>query len=52
MPTMRKKSEPQGGLRHMQTLRLILGDQLSREINARRDIEPTRDVGLMVEVKD
>lgn len=36
----------------MKTLRLILGDQLSRKISALRDIDPTSDVVLMVEVWD
>lgn len=36
----------------MKTLRLILGDQLSRDISALRDINPARDVVLMVEVWD
>ena len=36
----------------MKTLRLILGDQLSRELSALRDIDPTCDVVLMVEVGD
>jgi deoxyribodipyrimidine photolyase-related protein len=36
----------------MKTLRLILGDQLSREISALRNIDRTHDVVLMVEVRD
>lgn len=36
----------------MKTLRLVLGDQLSREISALRDIDPAGDVVLMVEVWD
>jgi len=38
------------GLGRMKTLRLVLGDQLSRDISALRDIDPIRDVVLMVEV--
>jgi deoxyribodipyrimidine photolyase-related protein len=40
----------QAGLWAMKTLRLILGDQLSREISALRDIDRDQDVVLMVEV--
>ncbi|MBR9974694.1 MAG: cryptochrome/photolyase family protein [Bacteroidetes bacterium] len=36
----------------MKTLRLVFGDQLSRSISALHDIDPTRDVVLMVEVHD
>lgn len=36
----------------MTTLRFILGDQLSRSISSLRDIDVTRDVVLMVEVRD
>jgi deoxyribodipyrimidine photolyase-related protein len=36
----------------LKTLRLILGDQLSRSISALSDIEPDNDVLLMVEVHD
>jgi deoxyribodipyrimidine photolyase-related protein len=36
----------------MNTLRLVLGDQLSRDISALRDINPTRDIVLMMEVWD
>ncbi len=36
----------------MKTLRLVLGDQLSREIHSLRDIDRSRDVVLMVEVHD
>jgi len=34
----------------MKTLRLILGDQLSRDISALQDIDPGRDIVVMVEV--
>ena len=33
----------------MKTIRLVLGDQLSRSLSALRDLDPTRDVVLMVE---
>jgi len=36
----------------MKTLRLILGDQLSQDVSSLRDIDPNRDVVLMVEVWD
>lgn len=36
----------------MKTLRLILGDQLSRTASALREIDPARDVVLMVEVRE
>jgi len=36
----------------MKTLRLVLGDQLSRELSALRDVDPDRDVILMAEVHD
>jgi len=36
----------------MKTLRLVLGDQLTRSISALRDIDRTRDVVLMVEAYD
>jgi deoxyribodipyrimidine photolyase-related protein len=36
----------------MKTLRLILGDQLSRTASALREIDPARDVVLMVEVHE
>jgi deoxyribodipyrimidine photolyase-related protein len=36
----------------MKTLRLILGDQLSREVSALRDIDRSDDVVLMAEVRD
>lgn len=32
------------------TLRLVLGDQLSRDLSALRDLDPARDVVLMAEV--
>ena len=34
------------------TLRLVLGDQLTRSLSSLRDIDPVRDVVLMVEVRD
>ena len=34
------------------TLRLILGDQLSRKMSSLRDLDPDKDVVLMVEVHD
>ncbi len=34
----------------MRTMRLILGDQLSRNISSLQDIDPGRDLVLMVEV--
>ncbi len=37
---------------HMKTLRLLLGDQLSREVSALRDIDRARDIVLMAEVED
>lgn len=36
----------------MKTLRFILGDQISRPISSLRDIDPVRDVVLMVEAYD
>ncbi|MBD3235678.1 MAG: cryptochrome/photolyase family protein [Candidatus Eisenbacteria bacterium] len=36
----------------MKTLRLVLGDQLSRDLSALRDLDPARDVVLMAEVQD
>ncbi|HEU5361416.1 MAG TPA: cryptochrome/photolyase family protein [Candidatus Deferrimicrobiaceae bacterium] len=36
----------------MKTLRLVLGDQLSRSLSALRDVERARDVVLMVEVHE
>lgn len=36
----------------MKTLRLVLGDQLSRSISALREIDPSGDVVFMVEVHD
>jgi deoxyribodipyrimidine photolyase-related protein len=36
----------------MTTLRLVLGDQLSRSISSLRDLDPARDVVLLVEVAE
>jgi deoxyribodipyrimidine photolyase-related protein len=36
----------------IQTLRFVLGDQLTRDVAALRDLDPARDVVLMVEVGD
>jgi deoxyribodipyrimidine photolyase-related protein len=36
----------------MKTIRLILGDQLSRNVSALRDVDPGRDIVLMAEVQD
>ncbi len=36
----------------MKTLRLIMGDQLSRDISALADLDPDHDLVLMVEVED
>lgn len=36
----------------MKTLRWVLGDQLSRSLSALRDLDPTRDVVLMVEAQE
>ena len=36
----------------MRTLRLVLGDQLSRSSSTLRDVKRTRDTVLMVEVQD
>lgn len=38
------------GNRFLRTMRLILGDQLSRNISSLQDIDPGRDLVLMVEV--
>lgn len=40
----------QGGEPVVRTMRLILGDQLSRNISSLQDIDPDRDLVLMVEV--
>ena len=36
----------------MKTLRFVLGDQLSRALSALRDLDPIRDVVLMVEAHE
>ncbi len=36
----------------MKTLRFLLGDQLTRQISALRDLDPSQDVVLMVEVAE
>ena len=36
----------------MTTLRFVLGDQLTRNVSALRDLDPQRDVVLMVEVQE
>ena len=36
----------------MKTRRLVLGDQLSRSLSALRDLDPTRDVVLMVQAHE